>query len=51
MRDGVEARLTDLRIEAVRVGKRFTLAGRYVYAAPPGSTFPASGINRSNQTA
>ena len=31
-------------------GKRRTLAGRYVYAAPPGSTLPSSGTMRSNQS-
>src|SRR5207253_10600896 len=31
-------------------GKRLTLAGRYVYAEPPGRSFPASGISASNQS-
>ena len=31
-------------------GKRRTLAGRYVYALPPGSTRPRSGTIRSNQS-
>src|SRR5207253_4144009 len=31
------------------VGNRFTEAGRYVYASPPGSTLPSSGTTRSNQ--
>ena len=31
-------------------GNRRTLAGRYVYAEPPGSTLPSSGTTRSNQS-
>src|SRR5205823_10964610 len=31
-------------------GKRRTLAGRYVYAEPPGSTLPSAGTTRSNHT-
>src|SRR5438067_3037058 len=31
-------------------GKRRTLAGRYVYAAPPGRRRPSSGTTRSNQS-
>src|SRR5205085_11085055 len=31
-------------------GKRRTLAGRYVYASPPGSTLPSSGTMRSNHS-
>ena len=31
-------------------GNRRTLAGRYVYALPPGSTLPSSGTTRSNQS-
>src|SRR4029079_581842 len=31
-------------------GKRRTLAGRYVYADPPGTSLPSSGITASNQS-
>ncbi len=31
-------------------GKRRTLAGRYVYAAPPVSGLPSTGTTRSNHT-
>ena len=31
-------------------GNRRTLAGRYVYALPPGRTFPSTGTTRSNQS-
>src|SRR5262249_27497730 len=31
-------------------GKRRTLAGRYAYAEPPGSTLPSSGTTPSNQS-
>src|SRR5262249_46523653 len=43
----------DSRIRSARpsaFGNRFTEAGRYVYADPPGSTLPTSGTIRSNQS-
>ena len=38
------------RASASASGNRFTDAGRYVYAEPPGSTLPSSGTIRSNQS-